>query len=117
MSARIRRIRPEEVPELHALAANDRHVVLAPTHVVVKDGEIVGYLSIGAVPVVHVWMDSGAVQARDSLAVLSQLDAVMDHAGAPVYLMPCAKDSPYLPHMERMDFRELWDTTLFIKEV
>jgi hypothetical protein len=50
---KVRRIRPDEVEELGARAKKDDHEVVLPTHVVLKNGEIVGYLSVGAVPLVH----------------------------------------------------------------
>lgn len=116
MGARIRRIGPEDVEELRRLAAADSHVVLAPTHVVEKDGGIVGYLSIGAIPIVNVWMDSAQLGPRDSVAVLGQLDAIMDHAGQPLYYMPCDGESPFHPVMERLGFGPLMETEIFARK-
>lgn len=116
MGARIRRIEPNELQELRERAAQDDHVVLAPTHVVEKEGEIVGYLSIGAIPIVNVWMDSQRLGPRDSVAVLGQLDAVMDYAGQPTYFMPCDPSSPFHPVMEKLGFDPLMETQLFVRK-
>lgn len=117
MGARIRRINPaKDLRDLRERAAADDHVVLTPTHVVEKDGEIVGYLSIGAVPIVNVWMDSEKLGPRDSVAVLGQLDAVMDYAGQPLYYMPCDKASPFSPVMEKLGFARLMETQMFVRK-
>ena len=106
---RVRRVHSFEVAELVERAAADDHEVLLPTHVVeraaadeqlddhgrpVKE-ELVGYLSIGAVPVVNVWMDSKKLKVRDSLTMLGQLEAIMNHSGMDAYFLPCAEKSPY----------------------
>ncbi len=116
MGARIRRVEPGELPELRERAAQDDHVALWPTHVVEKDGEIVGYLSIGAIPIVNVWMDSRQLGPRDSLSVLGQLDAVMDYAGQPTYFMPCDAASPFHPVMEKLGFGSLMETEIFVRK-
>lgn len=116
MGAQIRRIRDNEISELLERAADDNHVVLAPTHVVEKAGEIVGYLSVGAVPIVNVWMDSRRMGPADSVRVLSQLDAVMDYAGQPTYFMPCSQESPFHSVMDKIGFEHLMDTQLFVRK-
>ena len=114
-SAQIRRIREDEREKLAELAAADDHIVLFATHVVEKNGEIVGYLSIGAVPIVNLWMDSKRVKSNDSIAVIGQLDAIMDDSGTPTYFMPCDEKSPYQPYMERSGFEAILKTVLHIK--
>ena len=116
MDVRIRRMESSELQELRERAARDDHVVLAPTHVVEKGGEIVGYLSIGAIPIVNVWMDSTQMGPRDSVAVLGQLDAVMDYAGQPAYYMPCDKGSPFYPVMDKLGFGSLMETEIFVRK-
>ena len=114
-SAQIRRIREDEQEKLVELAAADDHIVLFPTHVVEKNGEIVGYLSIGAIPIVNLWMDSKRVKSTDSIAVIGQLDAIMDDSGTPTYYMPCSENSPYHPYMERAGFQAALKTNLYVK--
>lgn len=113
--AQVRRIRQDEVSELRRLAAQDDHEVLAPTHVVVKNGCIVGYLSIGAIPTVNVWMSTEHTEARDSIAVLGQLDAIVDHGGIPMYFMPCDEKSPFFKVMDKLGFRKLFKQVLHYK--
>jgi len=116
-AAQVRRIREDEHEKLSQLAAADNHIVLFPTHVVEKAGEIVGYLSIGAIPTVNLWMDSERVKASDSIAVLGQLDAIMDDSGIATYFMPCDEKSPYYRVMEKLGFEPIFKSVLHIKNL
>jgi hypothetical protein len=105
------------VKEIKSCAAKDDHYVLAPTHVVKKDGEIAGYWSINGVPSVHLWHDSSKITARDSTHLVSLIDhsvMEMDHR---VYVITCASSSPYFPHMERFGFKPVFQSNLLIKEI
>lgn len=100
-------MKPAELAELVRLAAEDDHGVLCPTHLVVKDGAIVGYLSLDATPIVNVWLHSKKVRAVDSVALLRRLDEEMQARGKPEYVMPCCEISPFYPHMDRLGFNRL----------
>lgn len=88
-------------------AAADSHALLAPTHAVKKDGKVIGYVSILAMPVVHVWMDREAATVRDSLAMLAQTEAIVRDRGAHQYYMPCQENSPYFPLLEKVGMTDL----------
>ena len=113
---------PEEAHELQALqqelsraAAADNHTVLGPTHVVLRDGEVVGYCSAGGLPTVHVWLDSKQVHAAESLRLLETLEAILSDNGVRAILMPCDGNSPFSSHMERLGFTKLGTTVLYVK--
>jgi hypothetical protein len=113
---KVRQIREGELQALIEAAAADRHVVLGATHVVEKEGQICGYLSLGVVPVVNCWMDSKRLKVRDSVQVFNTLDSLMEQLGMPRYLMPCAEDSPFREYMGKADYEPVCDTTLFLKK-
>ena len=112
---RIRRIRPEEVQPLIDEAAKDNHGVFRPTHVATKNGEVVGYLSIGSVPLVYTWMHTQKVTPRDSVNALVFVEDVLKHVGADCVCMPCWENSPYYPYMEEFGYLKLITTTMFAK--
>lgn len=90
----IRPIRNAELFEKAKAAANDDgHGVLQPTHVILKDEEVVGAFSI-SLPSVSFWMDSKC-GPRDSLAAFQGLDTLLAAAGTPLSLFPCERGSPY----------------------
>ena len=57
---------------MNAAAAADNHPVLAPSHVMVKGGQVIGYLSLGSLPTVQAWFDSKNKHALDSLKMIEQ---------------------------------------------
>jgi hypothetical protein len=108
---------PEELQILERVAASDNHRVIAPSHIVVKGGEIVGYGSIGQIPMVNVWLHSQRVKARESLALLNLAENIAALAGFKVICMPCAEDSPFLPFMERFGYESLGKSTFNLKKL
>lgn len=100
---RIRGFVPSDAEALQVAAQEDGHAVLAPTHVLEKDGKIVGFLSVAAIPTVFMWMHTKETNMRDSLCVQNFLDnLVAQHNVA--YMMPCKQDSPFYEHMEKLGF-------------
>jgi len=115
---RVREIRDaEELAELKERAAADDHSAVAPTHVVVKgeDDEIVGYLSIGSIPLVNFWMDSENASARDSFYAFQVAENAMALNGVRRFVMPCADKSPFSKLMSRMGFKNLGKSTMYAK--
>jgi hypothetical protein len=106
-----------ELQAVTAAAQADNHAVLAPTHAVYgAEGRVVGYVSILALPMVHIWTDSKACSARDSLQ-LAQIDAIVSDRGAAEYLIPCSETSPYFPLMERFGFERVGRVILYRKRI
>ena len=113
----LRRLRtPEQLAALQAAAASDNHAVVHPTHVITRNGEVVGYASILApVALVNVWLHSQKVHARDSLHLLKVGETLAAETGASAVLFPCSVDSPFIGHMERLGFERLGASTLNLK--
>jgi hypothetical protein len=101
---------------LRSAASADQHTVLAPTHLVIKGDEIVGYGSLGGLPTLHLWLDSHKVHAADSLRLLETAEALLADKNVRQVLVPCSEQSPFAQHMERLGFKKLGTTTLFTKE-
>ncbi len=112
-----RLVAPEQLAALQAVARADAHQVLMPTHVVCRGDEIIGYGSLGALPTLHVWMDSRKAHASDSLRMLETAETLLENTGAKFVLMPCAVESPFTPHMERLGYTKLGPTVLWIKQL
>lgn len=115
--AKVRRIKPEEVALLTELAAKDDHIVLGATHVILKGDEITGYLSIGGITTVNVWLDSEKMKAPDTINALGQLDAILENAGVENYFMPCSEDSPFFQVMDKIGFRKIFKTVMHLKSL
>lgn len=114
---RIRRVTEADMEGLKQAAAEDAHTVLKPTHVLEKDGKFVGYLSIGAVPVVFTWMDSKNIQARESVNTLAYVEDMLKAVGADCVCIPCWEHSPFYKYMESFGYQKTIQTTMFVKPI
>lgn len=90
----IRPAQPWQVEELTRLAAAKQHHVLLPTSVLMKDKQIKGYLSIGAVPTVLAWLDT-TLSPRDAVHTFGFIEDVVSHYNAPAICMPVNAASPF----------------------
>src|SRR5688572_15550674 len=63
-----------QLSALNECAAADQHVAIAPTHLVLKGEQVVGYGSLGGMPTMHVWMDTRHTNALDSVRMLEHAE-------------------------------------------
>lgn len=105
----------DQLAELVSVAAEDAHTVIAPSHLVTRGQEIVGYASVGAIPMLHVWLKRGAVRPRESLMLLNLGEGLLAGKGHGNVIVPCWDGSPFAPYMERLGFSKLGATTLYTK--
>ena len=110
----IRKMVEADLDPLVKLANFDGHIVIAPTHIVEKDHQIIGYVSLGVLPTVLVWMDQHRAMVRDSMAVANFFETRVADAGASHVVLPCTENSPYRPYLESVGYVSL-GATAFIK--
>ena len=108
------RITPAQGPLLAAAAAADGHAVYAPTHLVQRDGQIVGGLSLGGLPLLFLWLDTQRVTPRETYQVWSAAAAELRGRG-PV-IVPCTDASPLRPYLERLGGQRVGTAHLYLKE-
>jgi hypothetical protein len=117
----LRRVQPGDMQELTELAHSDQHEVIAPTHVCLKEGRLVGYASLGAVALVLPWFHTAKCTARDSLYFINQGENVMANAfaggGTGLICVPVVTRSPFQPHMERLGYLPVDQATVCFKKV
>lgn len=110
----------QHVAKLTALrnaAAADHHVVLNPTHLMLKGDQLIGYLSLGGLPTVHAWFDTKHPHATDSLKMIETGEAIMASNGVRTFAVCVSKDSPFSPHMERLGFQRAGETVVWTKSL
>lgn len=106
---------PAMLESIGLAAQTDQHITLNPTHVMLKGGKIVGYLSLNGLPMVHCWFDSANKHATDSLKMIEHGVTAFRERGVRDFTVACADNSPFAPHMERLGFKKLGTTTLWRK--
>lgn len=112
---KIRPYRETDAEVLSKVAAADNHSIIAPTFVVEKGPQIVGY--IGTVPSVLIWMDQDRTSVRDSLMVQNFYENMLAGNNAQIIAVPCKNDSPYFPYMEKAGYIRADQVTLFFKNL
>lgn len=109
---------PAKLDALRALAAEDQHVVLNPTHVMVgPEGNIIGYVSLNGLPVVHAWFDSKHKHVRDSVKMIEHSQTILRQQGVRGFAVACAAESPFTAHLPRLGFHKLGTTVLWHKNL
>jgi hypothetical protein len=112
----LRPIRPGELAGLVAAAREDAHECVLPSHVVLKGGEIIGYVGlVHHVCLANVWMHSQKAGPLDSLAGLTALEALAAEHGNTSVLLPCDTASPYWTKLEKLGYRKLLESTITVK--
>ncbi len=90
-------IRPYEAKDWEALKANaeaDNHAgVYCPTDLFIKNNEIVGYNSIGVIPMILSWQHTEKMGPIDSAVVLGNILGTTRNFKH--ICIPCDPDSPY----------------------
>lgn len=107
----------EELNLVMKIAREDGHVLFDPSHLVIKEGKIIGAVSMVKTPYVSVWMHTKEARATDSVVGLNSVEAVMENAGVNHYIMPCTEDSPFHPVMDKLGFQYIGMFGLYIKNL
>jgi hypothetical protein len=117
----MRKIRTEEIEALRDLAQDDKHEVIAPSHVFIKGGEIVGYASIAQVPMVLPWFHTTRCHPADSHYFINQVENLiaecMPNNGQDLICVPFVPGSPFEPHIEKLGFVNAGKVNLAFKKV
>jgi hypothetical protein len=108
-----------ELDELTKNSLNDHnHHVLAPTHLIRKDGVIVGYVSIAGLPMTFCHFSTEDMQAEDSFAVINTVENILQLNRNCGVVTPVSKDSPFhkvLSH-PKVGYKNIANVDLFVKE-
>lgn len=102
-------------PLVEALRADDAEMVL-PTHVLERDGRIVGYGSAGPVRLIAGWT-APSVDDHVSAAALRMMERAAAATGAKMVVVGCAPDCRFKRLMQDEGYTEGKTVTLYYKKV
>ena len=113
---RIRPHQPSDAARLIAAAQQDRHHVLAPTFVIEKHDDIVGYVGFH-LPIWQGWADTRQMATRDSLEVFDFVHAESRRLGwrAIGFVIPPGDPFERAIQHPRLDYRFLANVNLSLK--
>lgn len=110
----LRRFQAADLRPLLTAAAADQHHVATPTHVLERDGKILGYGSIGKVMLISGWT-AEAVTDEDSRQCLEEMEAAARAAGAVAVAVACTADCRFLRVIR--DYKTGKPASLFFKKL
>jgi hypothetical protein len=100
-------------------AQEDNHHIIGGSHLILKHGEVVGYLGIATIPTVTMWLHTQKTKVRDALAVINFVDNTIADRFLPngkgVYFMPMSGESPFNNKIELVGFEKTNYNNVFIK--
>lgn len=111
----IREVHLNDIEPLLAVASEDKHAVLRPTHVAEREGKLIGYASVGAIPLVLFYMHSRDAKPINTFRMEKYCEELVRKAGRPMTAVPCMPTSPIYPYMRKMGFTSGGLTELFFK--
>ena len=112
----LRAMHPTDLrPLREALQADDAEMI-APTHVLERDGKIVGYGSAGPVRLLAGWT-APAVDDADSATALELLERASAASGARAVVIGCTADCRFKRLMAAAGYTEGKSVTLYYKKV
>jgi hypothetical protein len=110
----IRQFREEDMDALVREAQADNHSVVAPTYLISKEGETVGY--IGVIPTIAPWMHTKKTNVRDSILMMNTFENVLRCQSAQIVGVACVNQSPYFKYMPEAGYVNT-QSTLFLKNL
>jgi hypothetical protein len=99
-----------------AAAEADGTVCLAPSHLIERDGKIVGYVGMDSVPLFRVWLGKD-VRRRESFSILNVIENLYRARGVRLVATLLMPGSPFGPMMPRMGYKALGETVLHLKHL
>jgi hypothetical protein len=114
----IRKLLPEDIEGLRHAATEDNHILLFPTHVVIKDGQYIGYFSIASIPLTEFWMHSTKSSPRDSSIAIKWAESLVNERGHSTVITCIGSNSNFRPVIEKhFGYNKIYDTSIFIKQL
>ena len=110
-----------ELDLLHELAyADGGHVMINPTHIIWKRGEIVGGVSMGVLwagtkPLIMEWFHPTKMMARDSMQIINIIVNTVKLLGHADGYMMIGPQSPFAPFLGRVGFQKISTVDIYHK--
>lgn len=110
-------VNQDERLKVISAAKEDNENLLFPSHLVRKNGDIVGAWSLAMMPLCLGWNHSKKITSRDSLIISGIVDTLMLERNFNFYFIACDSDSNYYPYMEQVGYKFVWPTNMFYKQL
>lgn len=106
---------PEEVHAVTQAAHAAGNSCIAPTHIIERDGQAVGYASLAAVPILTGWLHEEHISQPEGHRIIAELEAEARRQGLPFLCFPCTDDCRFKPDMTALGYRKSKTVTFYLK--
>lgn len=108
----------EQSNRLVDAARKDNHDVYYPTHMIEKEGEVIGYFSICSIPIVEFWMHSTKVKPIESAMMINFGENLVRNTGHKQVFITVGTNSNYYPVIEKhFGYKKIYDTVILAKNL
>src|SRR5690348_11054122 len=97
----------EDGEKVMLAAKENHHLIMQPTHSVIKNGEIVGAFNLCKLPICQFWMHSEKAQVRDSLIAINVGENIASAQGQNILLVLTKPESPFNSMLGRLGYAHL----------
>jgi hypothetical protein len=119
-SSALLQIRPSTKGLLARLIANAKEnnvQVIHATDILERGGEIIGYVSIGSMPTVHMYFDPRKAVHQDYLTAMAYWEGVLARNQIHDFWLPCESTSKLLPFVEKLGYTKTPLDNMFFKHL
>ena len=116
MNTSLRPIKKEDIQSLVEMAKADGHDLWNPTHIIDKDGEMLGAVSIDGIPMCTVFLSSEVNSSLVARQVGKEMDRIITSFGDKNYFVAVGPQSAVHKFMPLGDYMA-YDTTLWYKDL
>jgi len=114
----VRKVRSIEEQKAAVQAAiDDNDMMRIPSHVIVKDNQIVGAYNIASLPLVVGWHSTTEMKVRDTLIALNAVASIMNDRSVHGYFIASNSNAPVSEYMEKLGHERMWPTNLFYRKL
>jgi hypothetical protein len=111
-------VKEANIKPIVTAAAEDAHSALFPSQMLIKDGEIVGYLAINTIPTATVWFHSQKMLPRDTFQAAQFIENYVAGQGGGAVMIPVPENSPLCKYMNPSGYMEAnGNHRLFLKNL
>lgn len=103
---------PQDVQAIADAMGKDNRLEIMPTHIIEKNGEVVGHWSINSMPLLLAWHHDN-LKGRESLVLINTIKTLMNDRGHKQHMIGLSKESPYNDYFPRIGYNLLGSTNLY----
>lgn len=113
----IRPPNPQSLARLIELGKEQHVTIIHATNILERGGELIGYISIGSMPSVHMFFDKNKATPHDYLTAMSYWEGALAANNVEAFWLPCESTSPLMQYVEKLGYIKSNFDNVFAKKL